>query len=35
MDLRVLGCGMDRTELAVDRDQRTALANTVINFRVP
>jgi hypothetical protein len=36
MDLREIGWdGMDWIELAQDRDQWMALANTVMNLRVP
>jgi hypothetical protein len=36
MDLREIGLGgMDRIDLAHDRDQRRALVNMVMNFRVP
>jgi hypothetical protein len=36
MDLRVIGwAGMDWIDLAEDRDQWRALANTVMNLRVP
>jgi hypothetical protein len=36
MDLREMGWGdMDWFDLAEDRDQRRALANTVVNLRVP
>jgi hypothetical protein len=36
MNLRVVGWGgMDRIDVAHDRDQWRALANTVINLRVP
>jgi hypothetical protein len=36
MDLREIGWGgMDWTDLAQDRDQWTALVNTVKNLRVP
>jgi hypothetical protein len=36
MDLREIGWGgMDWTDVAEDRDQRRALVNTVMNFRVP
>jgi hypothetical protein len=36
MDLRVIGWGgMDWIDLAQDRDQWRALANTVMNLRVP
>jgi hypothetical protein len=36
MDLREIGWdGMDRIDLAQDRDQWRALMNTVMNLRVP
>jgi hypothetical protein len=36
MDLREIGWdGMDRIDMAQDRDQWRALMNTVMNFRVP
>jgi hypothetical protein len=36
MDLREIGWGgMDRTDLAQDRDQWRALVNTVTNLQVP
>jgi hypothetical protein len=36
MDLREIGwVGMDWIDLAQDRDQRRALANAVMNLRVP
>jgi hypothetical protein len=36
MDLREIGWdGMDWIDLAQDIDQRSALANTVMNLRVP
>jgi hypothetical protein len=36
MDLREIeGDGMDWTDVVQDRDQRTALVNTVLNLRVP
>jgi hypothetical protein len=36
MDLREIGwCGVDWFDLAQNRDQRRALVNTVMNFRVP
>jgi hypothetical protein len=36
MDLREIGWrGMDWIDLAQNRDQWTALVNTVMNFRVP
>jgi hypothetical protein len=36
MDIREIGWGgMDWIDLAQDRDQRSAIVNTVINLRVP
>jgi hypothetical protein len=35
MDLRWDGDGMDWIDLAQDRDQWSALVNTVMNLRVP
>jgi hypothetical protein len=36
MDLKEIGWGgMDRIDLALDRDQWRALMNTVMKFRVP
>lgn len=35
IDLREVGQVVDRIQLAEDRDQCRALANTRINFRVP
>jgi hypothetical protein len=36
MNLREIGWGgMDLIDLALDRDQWTALVNTVMNLRVP
>jgi hypothetical protein len=36
MDLRKVGCGgLDRIDLAWDRNQWMALVNTVMNLRVP
>jgi hypothetical protein len=36
MDVREMGCGdMDCIDLAQDRDQWRAVANTVMNLRVP
>jgi hypothetical protein len=36
MDLREIGWdGIDRIDLALDRDQWRALMNTVMNLRVP
>jgi hypothetical protein len=36
MDRRAIGCGgMERIDLAQDRDQWMALVSTVMNLRVP
>jgi hypothetical protein len=35
MDFRDIGCGMDWTGLAQDRDQWRVLVNTAVNLRVP
>jgi hypothetical protein len=36
IDLREIGWdGMDRSDLAQDRDQWRDLVNTIMNFRVP